>query len=435
MRAGAGVFVVSASGAAIRYAALILLARLMGAKDFGTYVFVLGWVNILGQLGRLGFDTASVRQIPQLMAKQSWGPLQGFLRRSIQISTLTSFVAGLGIVAVSSWLVDDADLRLSFLIGGGVLVALSMLLVMCSRLRALKLVIIAVLPYETFRPLLISVGVVGVYVMQSHEDVSSPTAMLINFVVTLALMVMVWRVTVSKIKQHAKPAEPSFDTWNWIQIAISMVWIQAMMRLLSRVDLIMLGSIEGTDVAGIYAAASETALLVSFALSALTTIGAPMIAEQYALGQRDQMRRIGKLVALAATVCTAPAFILLWFIGDDILSWFNPEYAAGSTALLILAGGQMVNALTGVTTPMLTMTRHEKIAGLGVGAGLVLNVILNAILIPMYGLEGAAISTAVSLSLQQIGLVVIVIRVLRVNPTLLPLPKTLTTERGHDEAS
>jgi O-antigen/teichoic acid export membrane protein len=45
---------------------------------------------------------------------------------------------------------------------------------------------------------------------------------------------------------------------------------------------------------------------------------------------------------------------------------------------------------------VLIMTGHERDAALAIGVSAVLNLILNAILIPGWGMEGAAVATAAS---------------------------------------
>ena len=76
--------------------------------------------------------------------------------------------------------------------------------------------------------------------------------------------------------------------------------------------------------------------------------------------------------------------------------FFGNEYISGYAALVILCVSQSVCIITGPGGVLLNMSGHEKIVMKILLFSATLNIILNAILIPRYGINGAAISTAIS---------------------------------------
>ena len=99
------------------------------------------------------------------------------------------------------------------------------------------------------------------------------------------------------------------------------------------------------------------------------------------------------------------------------LGFFGSDFQAGSTALTIVALGQLVNAAAGPSGVVLIMTGHEMLAARAVGAGALANLVLAILLVPPLGVTGSAIAFASSLVLWNVALVVIARRRLGVNVT------------------
>jgi O-antigen/teichoic acid export membrane protein len=86
-------------------------------------------------------------------------------------------------------------------------------------------------------------------------------------------------------------------------------------------------------------------------------------------------------------------------------------------ALLILAGGQLINALAGSVGLLMAMTGHQVESSIVLAVSAGLNVGLNYLLIPRYGLVGAALATGISTVVWNVTLAVRVRRLLGVRST------------------
>ena len=87
---------------------------------------------------------------------------------------------------------------------------------------------------------------------------------------------------------------------------------------------------------------------------------------------------------------------------------FGSDFARGAMALGILSAAQLVNAFTGPANSLLNMTGHENDQLKAMIAGVLINVTLNAVLIPRWDIAGAAIATGTSLVLWNTLLVILV---------------------------
>jgi O-antigen/teichoic acid export membrane protein len=80
-----------------------------------------------------------------------------------------------------------------------------------------------------------------------------------------------------------------------------------------------------------------------------------------------------------------------------VLQISGAEFIQGQTALIILSIGYLVNALTGSVGILLYMTRHIEAYLATTAFAALLNVCLNWLLIPKWGVNGAATATTISM--------------------------------------
>jgi O-antigen/teichoic acid export membrane protein len=85
-----------------------------------------------------------------------------------------------------------------------------------------------------------------------------------------------------------------------------------------------------------------------------------------------------------------------------ILRWFGSDFSEGALALMILAVGQLVNAATGAVEPLLIMSGHEKYVRNNTLASALCNLLLNLLLIPLWGINGAAVADSLTIALQNL---------------------------------
>ncbi|NET91585.1 MAG: oligosaccharide flippase family protein, partial [Kamptonema sp. SIO1D9] len=205
----------------------------------------------------------------------------------------------------------------------------------------------------------------------------------------------------------------------WLRSALPMLLIGSLYIVNNQTDTVMLGAMKDSEAVGIYTVANRGASLITFVLVAFNTSLAPTFASLYAQGDKRRLQRVVtkgcRMVLLAALPI---AFALIAF-GYWFLLLFGAEFVQGQTALTILSFGQLANAATGSVALLLIMTGHERDTAIGISASALLNIILNAILIPQWGVEGAATATATSTFFWNIILVVFAQKRLQINSTVL----------------
>ena len=174
------------------------------------------------------------------------------------------------------------------------------------------------------------------------------------------------------------------------------------------------------EAAGVYRVAVQGALLVTFGLTAANVALAPLVAGLHAAGETARLQRVVTESARIVLLWSLPVALLMIFFGRWMLSTlFSDEFAPGATALAILSAAQLLNAGMGSVGLLLTMSGHERDTARGVTTAAAVNLVLNALLIPGGGIEGAAAATALSLVVWNVLLALWVHRRLGLHATAL----------------
>ena len=177
-----------------------------------------------------------------------------------------------------------------------------------------------------------------------------------------------------------------------------------MQVILGQIDIVMIGLMRAAEEVGLYAAASRLAFLLYFVMAAAEIILAPIMARLYANGGMERLQKIVTHAVRIAFLAVLPFGLALIFFGENILVIFGHDFVAAQSALAILAVGRLMHVAFGSGAVLLSMTGHEKTVAVILSATALANVIGNAVLIPLYGIEGAAIASAGSLLIMRCAL-------------------------------
>jgi O-antigen/teichoic acid export membrane protein len=99
-----------------------------------------------------------------------------------------------------------------------------------------------------------------------------------------------------------------------------------------------------------------------------------------------------------------PFFLLLILLPEDVMGLFGASFREGKVALVIIAVGHFVNASTGPVGNVLVMTGHQRIMVLNSIGVFLLNVVSNYLLIPRYGMAGAALASGASIAVYNLAM-------------------------------
>lgn len=189
------------------------------------------------------------------------------------------------------------------------------------------------------------------------------------------------------------------------------MFITGIMAVLAgQVDILMIGAFLSPDKVGHYVIAVKVGLFSSFVLTALNILIAPKFAALHYEEKYDGLRKFGQKSATLVTFMTAPVFILVIFKGRELLGMFGLEFQTAYSSLVILVLTQALNILFGSTAYFMNMTGNSKVLNKVIVISTLTNVLLNILLIPVFGIDGAAFSSLVSTVLWNVVLTVFIHR-------------------------
>jgi O-antigen/teichoic acid export membrane protein len=175
---------------------------------------------------------------------------------------------------------------------------------------------------------------------------------------------------------------------------------------LSISDRVMLGMLGTSRDVGIYNIAFLVSNFLMLVFMGFNASFAPIISELYHSGKRQELRSLYSSLTRGIIIIVTPALCWLVGFGDDLLRVFGQEFVAGYVALIALCVGVSIRCAIGSVGTLLVMSGHPRYNAVNTVVVTALNIALNWVLIPRYGLAGAAIATAISIAaIDTIGLI------------------------------
>jgi O-antigen/teichoic acid export membrane protein len=222
----------------------------------------------------------------------------------------------------------------------------------------------------------------------------------IQFITDLILFILAfWMVYKVFIYKVPKGDMKNMSYSNLMQVSFPMFITGTLSAVISQVDILMLSAMKDAEEIGLYTLAFKLATLSSFFLVAVNTLAAPKFSELFSLQKYDDLKHVACQSSKLLFWITLPLTLIFAIFGKTILSFFGEEFIDAYYALLFLLFGQLINALSGSVGLFLNMTGREKQFAKTTLVIAVINIIFNLVLIPKYGLDGAAFASMISLIL------------------------------------
>ena len=379
-------------GQLFRFGFNLAAARLLGADALGIYAIVVAVVQIGEVLATGGLDAGLLRFV-NLKEDTDRKPV---IASAMKRAALSSAVVAILIVLLSGSIAEAMHggrlLRLALCSAAAAIPLSVMTLIAGHAVQAYRKLMPKVVATQLIAPAVLLVGMVV-----ARYGLGNDAALLVPFIPS-SLMALLWiwprfgRTTGVGLSDllHAAAGDRAMTAFAMPLLAISLFSI-----LSHWIDIVMLGFLTDPHTVGLYQPAARTAGLLRSVLLAFSGIAAPLIAGYHGRQDANGIRSLYDMVTRwVLTVVILPALILTLFPGE-VLSVFGSGFSDGSAALVMLAASALLQAWFGLSSTVLAMSGAERLSLLNQVAALVLQVILHLLLIPLLGLNGAALSTLI----------------------------------------
>lgn len=411
-------FVGAATSAVLGFLLIFLTARFAGAYGAGVLVQVIGVFTIVTVLTKLGMDSAALWLIPRYLLGRT-AHVRSLIRFVVLVAAIAGVLAALAVAlgaALMTRLSGPAaagdvagDATRAVVAVAWALPAGAVLLVLLAVARALGAVRPFVLLGNIALPALRVVIVLAAVVLGSSTVLIAQAWVAPLVPVLLALWWVVHRRLrrletdqQSRAAQHDQDRAagevtrfpPAADRAQVVRFAAPRSVSAVLEQGLVWAHVLLVGAIAGTAAAGIYGSATRFIAAGLIIDTAIRLIVSPRFS---ALLHEERMEQVQQLYRTATgwlVLFATPAFLLLALFAPTVLRWLGPDFDEGAPALAVLAGGALITFLAGNIHSVLLMSGHSGWAAINKAVALSVCVAGCLVLIPVYGMVGAALAWA-----------------------------------------
>lgn len=180
---------------------------------------------------------------------------------------------------------------------------------------------------------------------------------------------------------------------SWIMSAAALASSAGLVQINGYIDLLILGAFVSSSEVGLYRAGLQIAMLASFGYVALNMLAGQRFSRLHSIKDHPNLNRTATYLARLALISAIPMPVIILFFGERIFSAIFGEYfSTAALPALIVACGFTFSAAIGMARTLLVMQGKEFLVMRTTLAALVINIALCWLLIPQYGIIGAACS-------------------------------------------
>jgi len=387
-------------GAGCAFVTQVLLARELGPAAFGVFAAALGMVTLVSPLASFGVGSFWLKAF----GKEGWQAVR-WLRGSLKYTLLTTCIVMVVLLFWAGFGPHDAVMRellviLSFYLLGQVAVELVSAKLQLEE-RYLALALWQFLPHLLRLCLIATLALLTIELMTLNNITISYAV--ISFGVFIVGVFFMWRMSCGQLalKGHGEASKDSIASYTSIGQVAAQSWPFGLAGVFYLIyfqsDIILLKYLKGDEAAGIYN--------VAFVIMAAVYMLPSVIYQKFLLPKIHRWAnhdreafykvfRMGNWMMLALGIL---AMLAIWLLAPwGIPFLFGDVYSGVLSPLFILALVAPVRFLMYSIGSALTAMGFMKRRVLYMGVGALINITMNILLIPTYGVIGAALSTVVS---------------------------------------
>lgn len=400
VRGGFGSVAIKLAHVLLAMGVSVTLARALGAGGFGIYAYVFAWVSVLSIPAKFGLPQLAIREIARARVLGDPGRVAALLAWVSRLATLLSVVVSAAIVVFAAFFPHGLSSNEVYTLYWGA-VALPLIAigdVKGAVLRGFERVLLGQLATHVIRPGVLVLLAAGAWYYSSGAF-GPHDAMAVHAAAALVALFWVgWVVMGIAPPSIQAKALNAGEKRYWLRSLLPLGLISSMHVLNYHVDVLVLGLLSPKEEVGIYRAVLQAATFVLFGLQSMNMLVAPYFARFRASGDAVRLQKLVTWSARVSLALAAPITIVFAFYGGSLLELlFGTEFHRGHFALLILSVGQFVSAFFGSVGFLLNMSGYEGSTARVMGIATLINLILDVLLIPPFGIIGAAIATASSI--------------------------------------
>ena len=385
-----------------------VIAYFFGANGLGDYVLAIVVLKIFTLISKLGLDTASIKYIASYAAEKKDKSITLFRSRSIVLILVMSIISSLIMYFGSDYIAlfitaNPYHIRItSFFI-----LPMAIFIFHYQNMRGLK----QIGGYSFFfwmSQALFSLIAILILTLFTRDPNVPLYSYLISLTTVAILSIFVFTYFFRKHFKITNKYDNTSESFKSIlSVSLPLMLAQAVHFIMSWTDKLMLGILDSPDVVaglssnsaqiGVYHTAFKLSMFATIGLMAVKSIASPKFAELYKKNDIKALQKVTQQSTKLIFWTTLPLVVIFMLCSDFLMGLFGEEFKVGVFAFIVLSFGRVVVSFSGAAGNLLQMCGRQVIFMNVAIIGSIINITLNFSLIPIYGINGSAIATMVSI--------------------------------------
>ncbi len=409
-------------GMMVGYTFTLIVTRNLGASAWGIFALSFTVLQITSVIGKLGLDTALLRFIAQYNAQRKVKTAKYIYLKSIIVIIPLSFLLSVFLYYLSPLLAErifgKPHLASYFKLMSFALLPFVLLSINSESLRGFK----KIKEYTTLQnllPFLCAFIFFGIffYIL----NIKNIKVIIIAYILGIDVSFFISFLLLNKEFSNKNGELEKISLRQMLSVSLPMFLSSSLFMVMSWTDTIMLGMWRTEEEVGIYNVAMRLSMITSFTLGAINSIAAPKFAEFWGKKDLEGLKKVAQQSTKLIFWTSAPVLALYLIFPGEFMGLFGYKFRKGALALVFLTIGQFVNAACGSVGYILQMTEKHKIFQNILLIATLINLILNILLIPKYGLNGGAFSNMLSMIIWNIACWLYIRFIYGINTAYLPI--------------
>jgi O-antigen/teichoic acid export membrane protein len=379
----------------------ILIARYWTESEFGVFSLACSILYICAIISTLGLKQAVIRNIAYFRGKKDSKKIPEIISSSIWLSLAASIIIGI-ILFLSSEIIAERIFHETALI-----VPLKMFSVGIPYFTLIDILASIFRGFDRIKPsfifqnilqsMLLILFLIPIIIL-NLPFINVFFAYLISLFITCLFFII---YAIRQFHTHrilSAISVKKHTTKKLLLFSLPLLGSSILQLIINQTDVLMLGGLKTSADVGLYSAARPLAGLISFPLSAVLMMYMPVISNLYGRGKIDEMKRTFSIVTKWLCFSSLPLFLILFLFPDIIIHFIiGYNYVAAATVLRILSLGFIVNNFLGPNSTTLIALGKSRFIMFATLISATLNVGLNVLLIPYFGIDGAAVASVIAI--------------------------------------
>ncbi len=405
----------------IVYVLAIVISKYYGAEAYGRFSILKSLLLILIILTTLGLNTLAIKLGSDTNHYVSGKFKSNFVQKSYRIlfcsSLLVSFFIFYFKREISLHVFDDQKLEHYFTFFPLIVIVSVFLNYNSNLFKGQKRVVLFSFISSFFNNFIFLIGLFICF----HYFSSNEMYLVVCFLLSVLIATGYSLFKVFPIKKTNNTVD--FPVKKLLALSYPMMLSSSMIYIIFSLDTLMLAFFDVSENVGIYRVVVQISTLNTIFLIVLGTILGPKIGRLFSEGKKDEIKDVIRKGVKLIFFITAPIFVCMLIFSEQLLLFFGPEYLKGLYALIILSACQFLYAISGFVDLILNMTGKQKVFGKITMISAGINIALNLLLIPNYGITGASIATGFSILLTNTLAVIYIKKDMKILAVYIPFFK------------